>query len=123
MVIEDNYIHDMAGGSSAHADGIQSSGGANYEIRHNTIEGGTTSAIIMQAQLRTLDNVLIENNLLSKGRFSIYVRERDYGAPTNVVIRDNIIISGTQTYGFYSIDVPVTWENNVDENGNPINFH
>ena len=42
VVIEDNYIHDLYGFDSptSHSDGIQSSGGANYVIRHNTIGGG-----------------------------------------------------------------------------------
>ena len=67
-----------------------------------------------------MDNVWIDNNLLSGGHYTIYVRKRTSGAPTNVVIRDNIFIRDSWDNGPFSIDVPVTWTNNQDENGNPI---
>ena len=49
QVIQDNYIHNLSvgivGGNPTHNDGMQSQGGTNVTIRHNTIDGSFCPAI------------------------------------------------------------------------------
>ncbi len=74
VVIEDSYIHDLVTCGGCHNDGVQAVGGSNMVLRHNTIENkyGQTSAIKLGAELGPLHNVLVENNLLSGGGYTIY---------------------------------------------------
>jgi hypothetical protein len=59
----------LSSGSSAHADGFQSGGGSNFVFSHNTIRNpnGQTSAILMSTNTGAIDNVVIDNNLMSGG--------------------------------------------------------
>jgi hypothetical protein len=102
ITVEDSYIHDLWNPSAAHADGIQLAGGhlvgssdvpaaANVTIRHNTIYGVGydntlgTSAIISNPKGDT--NILIEDNLLAGGAYTLYC---DYQAKaTNYRVIDN----------------------------------
>jgi hypothetical protein len=102
--IEDNYIHDLAnGGADPHTDGIQFAGGhyvsatnhtsipgsANITINHNTIlsrgsdGSGTTSAIISNRGGDT--NVLIQNNLLAGGAYTLYCEQNAVGVNYRVI--------------------------------------
>jgi hypothetical protein len=57
--------------------------------------------------------VLIENNYLNGGAYTIYSRdyENGYGPPTNVTIRGNSF-GRDYLYGILSEDGSQTWENN-----------
>ena len=99
--VEDSYIHDLYNGGDSHMDGMQLAGhwngrrfvdGAlNVTIRHNTIYGigpdGSfgTSAIFTDRPDNT--NILIENNLLAGGAFTIYCEQGSRG--TNYRVLDN----------------------------------
>jgi hypothetical protein len=76
VVVEDSYIHDMLiAGADPHNDGIQSLGTTSLTIRHNTIilKDGSTSAIILSTgSADSMRNILIENNLLGGGAFTVY---------------------------------------------------
>jgi hypothetical protein len=90
ITIEDSYIHDLYTSASAHTDGLQFAAGhtengqgvagsLNVTIRHNTIYGigadGSfgTSAIISN---RGADkNVIIDNNLLAGGAYTLYCEQ------------------------------------------------
>lgn len=83
FLVEDNYIHDIYSppGTSWHADGIQNTGGAtandNITIRHNTIilTGNETGAISVNGTATNpATNVLVENNLLAGGSYTMYSR-------------------------------------------------
>ena len=61
-------------GSDAHADGFQSDGGGNITLRHNTIRNpcSQTAAILMSTNTSPIDNVVIDNNLMSGGGYTVY---------------------------------------------------
>ena len=86
VTVEDSYIHDLWNSAESHSDGMQLAGhlsngafvkGAlNVTIRHNTIFGvgadgslGTSAIIANRSGDR---NVLIEQNLLAGGAYSLY---------------------------------------------------
>jgi hypothetical protein len=74
-VVRDTWIHDLWVSGSDHTDGVQSAGGANVTISHNTIDAtanSTNSAIIIGADLGPISNTLITNNLLDGGSYTIY---------------------------------------------------
>jgi hypothetical protein len=74
-VVKDSWIHDLWVSGSDHTDGVQSAGGSNVTISHNTIDAtanSTNSAIIIGADLGPISNTLITNNLLDGGSYTIY---------------------------------------------------
>jgi hypothetical protein len=115
FTVEDSYIHDLYNSAAAHTDGLQFASGhlengkivagsLNVTIRHNTIYGmgadGSfgTSAIISN---RGADkNVLIENNLLGGGAFTLYCEQGAKG--TNYQVLNNAFTRKFgQNVGFY----------------------
>ncbi|MEX0887585.1 MAG: right-handed parallel beta-helix repeat-containing protein, partial [Phycisphaeraceae bacterium] len=109
VLVEDSYLHDLFQLPGSHNDGIQSTGGSNVTIRGNTIQAlyqQQTSAIIIQSNFSPVDNVLIENNFLSGGTYTVYVRDKGngHGVPTNVVIRDNVWEHEGWKFGLISAD-------------------
>lgn len=78
ITVEDSYIHDLYEGAQGlgHADGMQiTPRGSNITVRHNTILPGasTTSAIITpRVGAGVVSNILIQNNLLAGGAFTLY---------------------------------------------------
>jgi len=81
FTIEDNYLHDFTTATAnGHIDGFQTEGASNGVIRHNTydINSGQTAAIGLWDGRRNTDNILVENNLIAGGGFSIYAE--DYSA-------------------------------------------
>jgi hypothetical protein len=57
-----------------HFDGLQSDGGSNITIRHNTIRNpcSQTSAILMSSNTSSISNVTIQDNLLAGGGYTLY---------------------------------------------------
>ncbi len=108
-VIQDNYIHDMAGPPTAHFDSIQADGNfQNLTIEHNTLinEHGQTSTIMLDNYWGPIDNVKINNNLLMGGGYTVYLAEVAKGQPgggpmTNVSFTNNILVKGY--YGYWDI--------------------
>jgi hypothetical protein len=80
MTIQDNYIHDLAQGGSAHTDGIQMWYTAtNVIVQHNRIYANNgTSAIISPSQ-GSLGTV-IRDNLFAGGAYTLYCRQSGSGA-------------------------------------------
>lgn len=78
FTVEDCYLHDIVtpAGQDWHADGIQSAESvSNITVRHNTIllTGGETGAInIIGGAADTISNVLVENNLMAGGGYTVY---------------------------------------------------
>jgi hypothetical protein len=102
VTVQDSYIHDLYNTSSSHSDGMQFAshygpGGSvvegviNVTVDHNTIYGmgydGSfgTSAIISHRSGDT--NVLIQDNLLAGGAFTLYCEQDAKG--TNYRVIDN----------------------------------
>lgn len=75
VVLEDSYIHGIYEGASGHGDGIQSPNGSNSSIIHNTIYAESTTAAINinhSSSGPTTSNVLIKDNLLAGGAYTLY---------------------------------------------------
>lgn len=74
-VVQDCYIHDLAMFQDSHNDGIQCLGTTSLQILHNTIivEDGATSAIILSTgSADDMRNILINDNLMGGGAFTVY---------------------------------------------------
>lgn len=77
FVVEDNWIHGTTdGGKGWHVDGVIVSVGSNGVVRHNRISledpAGATATVGLWAELGPVSNMLVENNLLAGGSYSIY---------------------------------------------------
>jgi len=109
--VEDTYVHTLAHNlfyvAAPHYDCVQALGGSNIVLRRNNFVGrfrDQTSAIIMSAFNNNLGNVLIENNRLANGGFTLYLFEDD-GTPTwnfvspGITVRNNIFVRKSSQYG------------------------
>lgn len=81
VTIEDSWIHDMSREDGLHSDAMQTTSAANVVIRHNTLDPSNNgdplnSAIMIGTETgqRKLSNVLIENNFLGGGSYTVNVR-------------------------------------------------
>jgi hypothetical protein len=131
-VIEDNYIHDFVDYSSidAHQDGIQVVCNNNIVIRHNTILMNTenaNAAIMVGTAQGTVDNVVIRDNLMAGGGYTVYGGSAEGYSPnaTRVQITNNRISTQYMPrggyYGPFTNTYQVTMYGNVwHETGNPI---
>ncbi|NED99609.1 right-handed parallel beta-helix repeat-containing protein [Phytoactinopolyspora halotolerans] len=127
QTIENSWIHDLHTPPGSHSDGIQSTGGTNVTIRGNRIEGpwqGQTSAIIIQSNNGPVDTYTIENNLLSGGTYTLYLRDKGtgHGAPRNITVTNNTWTNNSWAYGPTSTDQGPnwTWNNNHTDTGTTI---
>jgi hypothetical protein len=95
VTITDSFcdLPPLRPGSSAHADGFQSDGGANQVFRHNTIRNpsGQTSAILMSTNTAPIGNVVIDNNLMSGGGYTVYCGTDEGGVASNTTYTNNVI--------------------------------
>lgn len=128
--IEDSFIHDLCReGSDPHNDGIQSLGTNASTIRGNTIivPNGSTSAIILSTgSASAMKNVLIENNILGGGAYTVYGGYQAGVDNINKVSNIRIINNRISTrifpkggyYGpFTSVSAPVVLTGNVWHDG------
>jgi hypothetical protein len=76
-----------------HYDGFQSDGGRNITLRHNTIRNpcGQTAAILMSTNTAPIDNVVIDNNLMSGGGYTVYCGTGSGGVATHETYTNNVI--------------------------------
>ena len=127
-VWEYNWLHtNGTWGTDAHPDGLQSTGGTNIVVRRNFIDmpnapTGNNSAMHFQATFRPLRDILIEENYLNGGNYTVYVRadDRGHGDPENVRILDNRMGRDFR-YGLFSTQGDVTRQGNVwHDTGSPI---
>ncbi len=78
FTIEDNYLHDFTTkAGNGHVDGFQTEGASNGIIRHNVfdVEQDQTSAVAVWNGRRNSSNILIENNLMAGGGFTVYAED------------------------------------------------
>jgi hypothetical protein len=82
-------------GSTSHADGFQSDGGHNLVFRHNTIRNPNdqTSAILMSTNTSPITNVVIDDNLMSGGGYTVYCGTDEGGPSLGTTVYTNNIIS------------------------------
>ncbi len=75
VLIEDCYVNQLAIGQDTHNDGVQTTGGSNVTLRHNTFKLGDQSGVsaVVQAGNEWGDNTdwVIENNLMDGGGWTI----------------------------------------------------
>lgn len=123
--MESSWLHDFRMAAGAHADGGQvQSGITNTAVRGNSIDVGGNAALFIAPDLGPTTNgpLLIENNLLGGGNFTVQIVDGNNG---QYFIR-NITFRGNQfrrnaTYGPLRTNVPVTQSGNVwADNGAPI---
>lgn len=95
VVITDSFcdLPRLSSGSAAHADGFQSDGGGNLVFRHNTIRNPNdqTSAILMSTNTAPIDTVVIDDNLMSGGGYTVYCGTNEGGVATHETYTDNVI--------------------------------
>jgi hypothetical protein len=74
-LIEDSYFHDMANANGKLMDGIEAWEAQHLVIRHNVIEmpdGNSVIKLPLDVPVPGGDDVLIENNLLAGGGYTVY---------------------------------------------------
>ena len=95
VVITDSFcdLPKLPPDSEAHADGFQSDGGRNLVFRHNTVRNpnGQTAAILMSTNTAPIDGVVIDNNLLSGGGYTVYCGTSEGGVATRLTYTNNVI--------------------------------
>jgi len=124
VLVEDSYLHDLKITAGSHNDGIQCRGGSNITVRHCTIQAqyqNQTAALIFQTETRGIDNVLFENNFLSGGTYTVYLRDpSSYGPPTNVRLIGNVFEYDGYQFGHLSVNGTHTYICNIFHTGVPI---
>lgn len=97
-LIESSWIHHLGFIENSHADGIQMVAGrngvarGNYFDMPNGVAGYNNSiCIFLGTDFGVIDNILIEENWINGGGWSIQSRDKNdgYGAPTNISILAN----------------------------------
>lgn len=137
-VIEDSLLDDLAFGPGEHPDGYQQYGPgekSNVTLRHNTISGITgnssdkgNSAIFWSDHPGRGSTIVIENNLLSGGAFTIRINDTKAGTGVIADVHDNVVVAGSWQFGpaetnessaFNGTD-GVKWSNNKTSDGRSI---
>lgn len=115
-LIQDNYIHDLT--SPGHHDGIEIDGGqSNVTIRHNTIinQADQTSAIMIDNYAGPIDGIVVDNNRLIGGGYTVYCADAFSGGPiANVSFTNNRLGKGVWGYTSFYTTHPV-FTGNVDD--------
>lgn len=76
--LRDSYFHDLdANESNGHWDGYQTEGAANGLIQHNTfdVSQDANGAVSIWNGQKTSNNILVDNNLIRGGGFSVYAQD------------------------------------------------
>jgi hypothetical protein len=88
VLIEDSYIHDLHQDAEAHTDGAQITHvGHDVTLRHNTIyaNDGTSAIISPNVSAGVLSNILIEENLIAGGAYTLYCQQDGQGDDYRVI--------------------------------------
>lgn len=78
FTIENNYLHAFTvEAANGHVDGFQTEGGSHGVIKHNTFDvtQGQTAAVSIWNSRRNSDDILVENNLMAGGGFTVYAED------------------------------------------------
>lgn len=130
VLIESSWIHRLGTKVGSHSDGVQMVAGGDVIIRGNSIDmpyslsGYTNSqCIIIQTGIGTIDNILIESNWLNGGGYCVQINDKNkgFGPPTNVVIRNNKFGRDCQ-FGIFRFggSSPQLSGNTYEDNGEPV---
>lgn len=122
VLIEDCYVHLLGIGPDTHNDGVQSTGGSDVTLRHNTFKLGDQTGVNAVVQLGNEggnnSNWLIENNLMDGGGWSINANTDDASKSPNCQIINNRF---TRRAGYGPGGAAgATWTGNIyDDDGSP----
>lgn len=90
-LVEDNYVHDPVYRAGDHTNGFTDDGG-RYDgtmiVRHNTFLNtqDQADAISFFEDFGYVQNVVVENNLIAGGSYSLYAGHNDGGPATNHIV-------------------------------------
>ncbi|WP_289044445.1 T9SS type A sorting domain-containing protein [uncultured Olleya sp.] len=123
FLIESCYIHELGYADGAHADGVQMVNGGNGIMRWNNFDMpwnnptyANSQCIIMSTNVGTIDNVLIEENWINGGGYSVQIIDKGngFGVPTNVSVLNNLF-GRDHEFGPQRTDAGVVWQCNTYE--------
>ncbi len=117
VLIESSWVHSPRVGPESHYDGIQVRGVEGLTIRDSKIDLGTyqrqyTSAVFLQNANGGNVDVLIENNWINGGGYTVNLAGED------VVVRNNVFGPDAEFGLRYPSDAPVSGSGNVWQEGN-----
>jgi hypothetical protein len=118
-LLQDCYIHDLAGADILHTDGVNIQAGSNTTVRHCHIESFDTSCIIIKDDFTAISNILVDNNRLinTPGKQTAYCVYSDarggHGGISGVQFTNNIMQRGYAGYASIENNT-VVWTNNRD---------
>lgn len=119
VLIENCYVTGLGIGPDTHNDGVQTTGGSNVTLRHNTFKLGGQSGVSAVVQVGnewgTNSNWVIENNLIDGGGWSINASNNPGQNPNFQIINNRF----TRRAGYGPGGVGgATWSGNIyDDNG------
>ena len=115
-LIEGNYIHDLKASGSPHYDGIQIDGGQTDTIvRHNTVinDHTQTAAVMIDNWFGPVTNILVTDNLLIGGGYTIYSDGQFNGGPMKGITITNNHVGGGYWGDLNSNSTTPTYTGNV----------
>jgi hypothetical protein len=95
-LIENSYFHDPRDFPGAHVTLVASNSGPrsgmSLVVRHNTILNPVdqTAAVALYQDFGLNHDVLVQNNLLAGGGYTVYGGDGKYGTPYNIRFIDNV---------------------------------
>jgi len=127
VVVQNSWIHDLWVAPGDHTDGVQTAGGSNLLIVHDTIDATgapTNSAVIMGADLGDLSNTQLRDCLLDGGTYTVYAGA-DPGNSSGIITIANNRYGDHAQYGPNSFraspDGAIVFTGNVwDASGAPL---
>ncbi len=125
FLIEDSYMTGWYRQPGSHNDIIWVDQGSNYTLRRNSLIGGWqrgTAALFFHAKHTggPIDNVLVENNYISGGGYTVYTTAPDFPL-TNARIVNNVLERNSWKFGpFNNTAAGTVISGNVDQTGVPV---
>jgi hypothetical protein len=127
--IEGSWVHGLTARPGEHNDLVQMTGGANAFVRNNLLEHrqDQTAAVMVKSDTGPIDNVIVENNVIAGGGFSVYVMAGNAlggccDAPTNVRVWNNLFRAGSWLWGPMMAHGPTVVLCNKLDSGEPLTY-
>lgn len=116
VVIEDSYVFGLRESDGSHNDGVQTTGGSNVTIRHNTFDlrGDVAEVFQLGTEWGSNSNWLIDNNLFAGGGWVFN------GGPVNPMTISNNRFAGTRSYGIGYVTGATYTNNYYDATGGAV---
>lgn len=123
-LIQDNYVHDLMASGTPSYNGIQIEGGVeNVQIYHNAIVNANpqNSAVLINNFFGSVNNIVIRNNLLVGGAYTV-VTEGQYsgGLVSQIVFDANQMVQGTKGFKLFTSVAPLFTQNTDGVTGKPL---